>query len=106
MCASLGIALIHARPYDAAAKGKIERFFLTVKQRFYPLLPQESLQSLDTLNDAFMAWLEQDYNGRIHSALGMTPLDAYMAQVSKVKMVTDPDMLEPLFLGENPQGPS
>ena len=26
VCASLGIALIHAKPYDPAAKGKIERF--------------------------------------------------------------------------------
>ncbi len=90
VCASLGIALIHTRPYDPAAKGKIERFFLTVKQRFYSVLPQKSLQSLDVLNDAFATWLEQDYNGRIHSALDMTPLDAYMSQVSQAKMVTDP----------------
>ncbi|HHY35790.1 MAG TPA: transposase family protein [Firmicutes bacterium] len=28
VCASLGIALVHTKPYDASAKGKIERFFL------------------------------------------------------------------------------
>ena len=98
VCASLGIALIHAKPYDAAAKGKIERFFLTVKERFYSVLAPESLTSLETLNQSFAAWLEKDYNGRLHSATGMTPLDAYMSQASQVRVLSDPDSLEPLFL--------
>ncbi len=97
VCASLGIALIHAKPYDPASKGKIERFFLTVRQRFYTTLTSEDLASLDTLNEAFALWVEKDYNCRTHSALGMSPLDAYMAQASQVKVVTDPDSLEPLF---------
>ncbi|SHH51080.1 Integrase core domain-containing protein [Desulforamulus hydrothermalis Lam5 = DSM 18033] len=37
-CAGLGIVLTHTKPYDAASKGKIERFFGTVKTRFFPLL--------------------------------------------------------------------
>lgn len=94
----MGIALIHAKPYDAAAKGKIERFFLTVKERFYSVLAPESLTSLEALNQAFAAWLEKDYNGRVHSAVGMTPLDAYMSQASQVRVLTDPASLDPLFL--------
>lgn len=72
VCVSLGIALIHAKPYDAAAKGKIERFFLTVKERFYSVLAPESLTSLEALNRAFATWLEKDYNGRLHSATAAT----------------------------------
>lgn len=98
VCASLGIALIHAKPYDAAAKGKIERFFLTVKERFYSVLAPESLTSIEALNKAFASWLEKDYNGKVHSATGMTPLDAYMSQASQVKALTDPASLDPLFL--------
>ena len=98
VCASLGIALIHAKPYDAAAKGKIERFFLTVKQRFYSVLAPENLTSIQALNQSFAAWLEKDYNGRTYSATGMTPLDGYMSQVSHVRVLTDPDSLDPLFL--------
>jgi len=98
VCASLGIALLHTQPYDAAAKGKIERFFLTVKQRFYSTLEAETLTSLDALNQAFHSWLEKDYNGRHHSAIDMTPLDKYMSQASDVKMVQDPSSLDPLFL--------
>lgn len=98
VCASLGIALIHAKPYDAAAKGKIERFFLTVKERFYSVLAPESLTSLEALNQAFAAWLEKDYNGRTHSAIGMAPLDYYMSQAREVRVLTDPASLDPLFL--------
>lgn len=98
VCASLGIALIHAKPYDPQAKGKIERFFRTVRQRFYTTLEPSSLTSLEALNAAFAKWLEEDYNGRIHSAIDMTPLDAYMSQASQVKMVNDPESLRPLFL--------
>ena len=34
VCASLGIALIHARPYKPQGKGKIERFFRTIRTDF------------------------------------------------------------------------
>jgi transposase InsO family protein len=32
-CAKLGVSLIHTKPYDPEAKGKIERFFGTVRRR-------------------------------------------------------------------------
>jgi transposase InsO family protein len=98
VCASLGIALVHTRPYDPAAKGKIERFFLTVKQRFIQGIEQSALCSLDSLNNGFHAWLERDYNHKPHSAIAMAPLDFYLSQVSSLKMLDDPSMLEPLFL--------
>jgi transposase InsO family protein len=36
ICASLGIALVHAKPYQPAGKGKIERFNRRVRQQFLP----------------------------------------------------------------------
>lgn len=98
VCASLGITLIHTRPYDAQAKGKIERFFLTVKQRFYPRLEPDNLSSLESLNRAFWEWLETDYHRSVHTALGMSPLDKFLSQASQVRMVEDPASLEQLFL--------
>lgn len=96
-CAALGIALINTKPYDPQSKGKIERFFLTVRQRFLPLVKEENLKSLDNLNRSFWQWLEEDYHRQFHSALGMSPLDKFMSQFSQVKMVSDPAALEPLF---------
>ena len=97
-CASLGITLIHTKPYDAASKGKIERFYLTVRKRFLPLLTDEDLSSLDKLNQRFFSWLEKDYHRKVHSSLKMTPLDKYMSQISQVKTYDDPEKLKMLFL--------
>ncbi|MBE3518914.1 MAG: DDE-type integrase/transposase/recombinase [Firmicutes bacterium] len=97
VCASLGIALVHTKPYDPSAKGKIERFFLSVRQRFLSALDYEGL-TLDSLNESFLSWLEKDYNSRPHSAIGMSPIDMYMSQSSSLKMLDDPSVLEPLFL--------
>lgn len=97
-CASLGIALTHTQPYDAASKGKIERFFGTVKTRFLPLLKTQPASSLDELNRRFWQWLEEDYHRKIHASLGMSPLDMYLSQASRVRMVDDPASLDPLFL--------
>lgn len=97
-CASLGITIIHTKPYDAASKGKIERFFLTVRKRFLPILTEKEYSSLDKLNQSFFAWLEKDYHRKIHSSIKMTPLDKYMSQISNVKTIDDPKKLEMIFL--------
>lgn len=97
-CASLGITLIHTKPYDAASKGKIERFFLTVRKRFIPLLIENDLTSLDNLNQKFFDWLEKDYHRKVHSSLGTTPLDKYMSQIDQVNHINDPDRLKMIFL--------
>jgi len=97
-CASLGITLLHTKVRDAPAKGKIEKFFGTVKLRFFPLLREKMPLDLDGLNTFFWQWLEQEYHRRRHSALEMSPLDKYLSQVSQVKMVEDPASLKLLFL--------
>lgn len=96
-CARMGTTVSHTEVYDAASKGKIERFFRTVRERFLPLVPHH-MTSLDELNQAFFMWLEQDYHRRIHSVLGMSPLDKYLSQVNQIKVVSDPDSLYQLFL--------
>ena len=78
-CARLEIALIHSQPYDPASRGKIERFFRTVRSRFLEPLEPEALDNLEALDSAFAQWLEDDYQRRIHSSLGTTPLEAWLA---------------------------
>ena len=64
ICARLGIALIHARPYHAAGKGKIERNFRTVRGQCLAPLEEQDLAGLDTRNRQFRAWVEGEYNQR------------------------------------------
>jgi putative transposase len=98
-CAGLGIMLTHTAPYDPASKGKIERLFRTVKTRFYSLLKTEPASSLDELNRRFWQWLEEDYHRKPHSSLnGKTPLDVFLSQVSRIRLVEDPAALDRLFL--------
>ncbi|MEI6703533.1 MAG: DDE-type integrase/transposase/recombinase [Deltaproteobacteria bacterium] len=77
-CASLGISLIHARPYTPQGKGKIERFFKSVRSRFLPGFKGTTLQEI---NEAFAVWLEQEYHQRIHGAIGQTPFARFTRQM-------------------------
>jgi len=98
-CASLGITLTHTKPYDPESKGKIERFFRTVKTRFFSQLKMRPAKSLEELNERFWKWLEEDYHRKPHASLeGKTPLDVYLSQVDHVRMIEDPEALDPLFL--------
>lgn len=81
-CASLAIALIHARPYKPQGKGKIERFFKTVRSGF---LPGADLSSLEQLNQSFTRWLDTAYHQRIHGATGMTPFDRFSRNLTCIR---------------------
>jgi transposase InsO family protein len=96
-CAKLGISLIHTKPYDPEAKGKIERFFGTVRRCFYPLLVNDPVGSLEELNKRFREWLDSDYHRKVHTSLNATPLDTYMAQIDQVKHIADPAALDLIF---------
>ena len=77
-CARLKIALIHSRPYLPQGRGKIERFFRTVRTGFLAGLEPSALDSLDALNAAFAAWLDRDYQRRVHSSLGVAPIARFL----------------------------
>ena len=72
--ASLAITLIHAKPYKPQGKGKIERWFKTVRSRF---LSSCTAESLPQLNAAFDRYLNDDYHQKKHRATGQTPLNRF-----------------------------
>ncbi len=72
--ASLQISLIHAKPYTPQSKGKVERFFRTVRDRFLSMGHPNTL--LD-LNETFSAWLNDDYHQTIHSATNQSPIERF-----------------------------
>lgn len=82
-CARLGIALLHSRPGIPEGRGKIERFFRTVRSQLLPLLTEA--QSLDELNAGLARWLEQDYHARPHSSTHQTPLERYLAHLHALR---------------------
>ena len=76
-CAELGIELRHSRPFQPAGRGKVERFFRTVDLGFTreaeALIAHGRIRTLEELQAFFQAWLESEYNQRIHSATRETP---------------------------------
>jgi hypothetical protein len=78
VCAKLGIALIHARPYRPQGKGKIERWFQSVRGQLLTRLTAHDTASLDALNRRLVAWIEGEYHHTPHRGLdGVTPLEQW-----------------------------
>jgi putative transposase len=99
ICASIGTVLIHAKPFSPNEKGKIERFFLTVRKRFLSTVDPLKLQSIEELNEKFKIWLESDYQRKKHSAHeNLSPLEVFISQNDKIKLFKDPGLLKEKFL--------
>lgn len=79
-CALSGISLIHSKPYDSPSRGKIERFFRTVRERFLSGLTEKL--TLEELNAAFAIWLHDDYHHKLHTGINERPIDRYHRSVS------------------------
>ncbi len=101
VCAKLGITLIHARPYHAEAKGKIERWFRTIRLQFLPMLTQKDMQSLESINRALWTYIEIEYHRTPHRILGEPPLDRW-SQVGQRVRYPEPGVdINDLFLFES-----
>lgn len=86
-CGKLGIALIHARPYSPQGKGKMERWFRTVRLQLMPTLQPDDLRSLETLNRRLAGWVEGEYHRAPHRGLeDETPLTRWASTAQGVRM--------------------
>ena len=84
--ASLAIALIHSKPYQPQGRGKIERFFRTVRGQF---LTDFKGQTLNELNEAFEHWLSNIYHQRKHSSTKQTPIERFAANLQCLRAAPD-----------------
>jgi transposase InsO family protein len=101
VCAKLGVALIHARPYQPAGKGKIERWFRTVRAQFLSRLVSADTASLEALNRKLWAWVEAEYHHSPHRGLDdQTPLDRWAMSADQVRLPDAHTELDALFLFE------
>ncbi|MGP8322265.1 MAG: DDE-type integrase/transposase/recombinase [Methanosarcinaceae archaeon] len=72
--AALNITLIHAKPYQPQGKGKIERWFKTIRSMF---LPGFDGKTLDDLNSELTKWLDTTYHTRKHGSTGQSPFHRF-----------------------------
>jgi putative transposase len=101
VCAKLGVALIHARPYQPQSKGKMERWFRTLRAQFLSRLSAADTESLETLNRRLWAWVEGEYHQSPHRGLeDHTPLDRWAMSADQVRLPGPHLDLDALFLFE------
>ena len=98
VCARVGCILRHTAVRDAAAKGKIERFFRRARDQF--LVQKLDLSSLEALNHQFTDWVERDYNATPHDALGMKPIDRFGIDLARVRFLPPSEHGDELFYAE------
>lgn len=97
ICGCLGIHKIHSTPYHPISRGKIERFFRTVRESFLSEIERVSPMPLRDLNRYFFTWLETDYRKRKHSTTKKNPADHFDKEVKEISF-PDPAKLRLLFL--------
>jgi len=98
---TLGIVLVHSRPFKPKGRGKIERFFRTVRQQFLSILDRDTISSLQDLDMRFHTWLESEYHRSPHRGLGgKTPLELWLEKAHLIIPVDPTVNLAQVFLHE------
>jgi len=102
ICANLSIRLLHAKPYHAWSKGKIERFFHTLQQDFEATLRLAGQQasSLEELNGRLADWLQTVYHVRHHEGIGMSPAERFARGSAQVRPLDGHLDLDRLFYAQ------
>ena len=90
IAARLGMEILHTGVRDAAAKGKIEKYFQRVRRSFLePSMELTPPKTIDKLNKAFFYWAETEYNHRVHSAFKDTPIRRFMESSSHMRTLAE-----------------
>ena len=98
-CAVLGIKLVHSRPGKPEGRGKIERFFRTVREQFLVEVGDGAgVADLAEMNRLFQAWLETAYHRAVHSETGEAPAARWEKATPQERAVPEPALLREAFL--------
>jgi putative transposase len=97
IAASLGTLIVHTPPYQPEGRGKIERYFRTVRDQFLTNLDPKQSLSLEDLNDRLWTWIESAYHRAEHSALGATPLVRWQRDIEHLRQLPPATDLRRLF---------
>lgn len=81
---SLGIVKLHTPIRDGASKGKIERGFRTMKERWLYGLDIAQILSLEEFNQLLSSYVRK-YNTSLHSSIKMTPHERFLLSSKNVR---------------------
>jgi putative transposase len=85
----LGVLHENTLPYSAYMNGKIEHLWTVVEGRLMAMLEGVKDLTLPLLNEATQAWVDPDYNRKLHSELGEAPLERFLKAPSVMRPCPD-----------------
>lgn len=99
VCAHLKIGLVHSKPYDSPSRGKIERFFRTVREQFLSQIHPNAEIALSELNQRFSSWLRTEYHHRHHTGIDARPMDRLQSSIARYPLKrVDEESLSEFFM--------
>jgi putative transposase len=93
----LGVLQQTTLPYTPEANAKIEILWASVEGRLMAMLEHVADLSLAKLNEATLAWVEHEYNRKINSETGQTPIARFLAGPSVMRPCPDSNALRLAF---------
>lgn len=95
----LGCKIIHTKPRDAPAKGKIERIMRSFYERLETeLILRQPPPTLEEANEYLAAFTSQDYHRRVHSETGQSPEERFFHFPPKYRRFVSQEVLTLVFL--------
>jgi transposase InsO family protein len=95
--ARLGIPHDTTLPYSPWMNGKVESLWGVVEGRLLAMLEDSGDLNVRQLNDVMLPWLEHDYNRKVHSQTGQTPLQRFLNDRSVIRPCPTFDELKDTF---------
>ncbi len=97
-CGRIGIALSHAAPYDAQARGKMERFWRTLRQGCLDHLGAQP--SLHAINIRLLAFVSERYHKAAHAGLiGRAPAKLWAER--KLTVRSEDQLIDAMTVRQN-----
>ncbi len=97
ICASLGVELIHAKPYSPESKAKQERLFRTIKDGWMRCTDWNTFSTLEDIKKSLEIFLTDNYINKVHSVTKETPLDRWHKDYNYITFIEE-EKIEEAFL--------
>jgi hypothetical protein len=99
IAATLGILIVHTPPYQPEGRGKIERFFRSVREQFLASLDLKQVTGMVDLNARLDAWIQTAYHRAPHGGLAAntTPLQRWQRDIERVRQLPPATDVRRLF---------
>ncbi len=99
IAATLGILIVHTPPYQPEGRGKIERFFRSVREQFLASLDLKHVTGMEDLNSRLDTWIQTAYHRAPHGGLApnTTPLQRWQRDIERVRQLPPATDVRRLF---------